>query len=59
LVPPDRTVVGESGVFGHADVERMRAAGVQAVLVGEALMRAGPDGVALKVAELKGRTVAA
>jgi indole-3-glycerol phosphate synthase len=59
LVPPDRTVVGESGVFSRADVARLSAAGVQAILVGEALMRAGLDGVGGKVAELKGRAVPA
>jgi indole-3-glycerol phosphate synthase len=53
LIPPDRVVVGESGVFTAADVARLRAAGVDAILVGEALMRAGLDGVCAKVAELK------
>ena len=42
LVPPDRVVVAESGIRDAADVERLRAAGVDAMLVGETLMRA-PD----------------
>ncbi|MDH4290800.1 MAG: indole-3-glycerol phosphate synthase TrpC [Aquincola sp.] len=46
-VPPDRMLVTESGVLGPADVARMRAAGVQAFLVGEAFMRADDPGVAL------------
>jgi indole-3-glycerol phosphate synthase len=54
LVPTDLTVVGESGVHGAAEVDRLRAAGVQAILVGEALMRAGLDGVPTKLAELRG-----
>jgi indole-3-glycerol phosphate synthase len=41
-VPSDRIVVTESGILAPPDVARMRKAGVQAFLVGEALMRA-PD----------------
>jgi indole-3-glycerol phosphate synthase len=55
LVPADLAVVGESGVHGAGEVARLRAAGVQAILVGEALMRAGQDGVPAKLAELRGR----
>ena len=41
-VPGDRIVVTESGIVESADVNRMRNAGVNVFLVGEALMRA-PD----------------
>ncbi|MDQ6639079.1 MAG: indole-3-glycerol phosphate synthase TrpC [Pseudomonadota bacterium] len=46
-VPAGRIVVTESGVVAAADVRRMRAAGVNAFLVGEAFMRADDPGVAL------------
>ncbi|MDO9358444.1 MAG: indole-3-glycerol phosphate synthase TrpC [Polaromonas sp.] len=46
-VPPDRLLVTESGVTTPADVARLRAAGVNAFLVGEAFMRAEEPGVAL------------
>jgi indole-3-glycerol phosphate synthase len=42
LVPPGVVLVAESGIHGRADVERLEAAGVDAMLVGESLMRA-PD----------------
>jgi len=50
LIPDDRVVVSESGIFARADVERLADAGVQAVLVGEALITA-PD-TRLKMKEL-------
>jgi indole-3-glycerol phosphate synthase len=46
-VPADRLLVTESGIGGRADVQRMRAAGVHAFLVGEAFMRAPEPGLAL------------
>lgn len=52
LVPDHVRVVGESGVATRSDVEALEAIGVDAVLVGEALMRA-PDPAA-KVRELLG-----
>ena len=46
-IPPQRVVVTESGIASSADVRRMRAAGVNAFLVGEAFMRAEHPGRAL------------
>jgi len=46
-VPRDRMVVTESGILSPADVERMRAAGVNSFLVGEAFMRSPDPGAAL------------
>ncbi len=39
LVPADRIIVGESGIFLPEDIARLAAAGVSAYLVGESLMR--------------------
>jgi indole-3-glycerol phosphate synthase len=51
-MPPDVCLVSESGVRTRADVERLQAAGVRAVLVGETLMRAADAGAKLR--ELRG-----
>jgi indole-3-glycerol phosphate synthase len=41
-VPADAVLVGESGIYSRADVLRLQEAGVDAMLVGESLMR-DPD----------------
>lgn len=46
-IPHDRIVVTESGISSAADVRRMRSAGVNTFLVGEAFMRADDPGGAL------------
>jgi indole-3-glycerol phosphate synthase len=51
-VPAGRVVISESGIKTHADLVRLEAAGVKAVLVGESLMRAPDIGAALD--ELRG-----
>jgi indole-3-glycerol phosphate synthase len=47
-VPRGRRLVTESGIATPADVRRMRAAGVDAFLVGEAFMREPDPGAALR-----------
>lgn len=52
LVPPEVLFVSESGVTGAADTEKLREIGADAVLVGEALMRASDKKA--KIRELRG-----
>lgn len=46
-VPLDCVFVGESGIYTRADVLRLQQAGVDAMLVGESLMRAADIGAAV------------
>lgn len=54
-VPAEVVVVCESGITGHAQVAELREAGVEAILVGEALMRAEDPAAAAR--ELLGAQV--
>lgn len=47
-IPSDRAVVGESGIRTAADVQRLAAANVQAILVGESLMAQADIGQAVR-----------
>jgi indole-3-glycerol phosphate synthase len=47
-IPAHVTLVSESGIRTRADVERLEAAGVAAILVGETLMRAPDIGLAVE-----------
>jgi len=50
LIPSDRLVVSESGIKGRGEVQELRELGVNAMLVGEALVTASD--VAAKIKEL-------
>jgi indole-3-glycerol phosphate synthase len=47
-LPPALSLVSESGLRTRADIDRLRAAGFHAFLIGEELMRAPDEGSALK-----------
>ena len=55
LIPKDVIFVSESGIKTAEDVMALRKIGVDAVLVGETMMRA--DNKAVKLKELKGTAV--
>lgn len=39
MIPEDRIPIGESGIYAHADLQRLSEFGVRTFLVGESLMR--------------------
>lgn len=47
LIPDDRAAVSESGLRSAEDLRKLRAAGFDAFLIGESLMREGEPGAAL------------
>ena len=51
-IPSGKVVVSESGIYTRTDVESLREVGVNAILVGESLMRSSDIGQ--KVRELIG-----
>ena len=55
MIPPEIVFVSESGIKDPSDTAALRRAGVDAVLVGEALMRA--ENKERKLAELRGDTL--
>lgn len=48
LLSSNSVVVAESGIHGPEDARRLRAAGADAILVGESLMRSGDPGSAIR-----------
>ena len=51
-IPRGKVIVAESGISTHAEVERLRAAGAHAVLIGETFLK--EKDVAKKVKEIMG-----
>jgi indole-3-glycerol phosphate synthase/phosphoribosylanthranilate isomerase len=56
LLPPSVVRVAESGIHGPVDVERLAAAGFDAFLVGESLLRSGDPARALRALRGEGTT---
>ena len=56
MIPPDRIAIAESGISSRADVERVAAAGADAVLVGSSISAAADPAAAVAALTGVGRT---
>ncbi|MBM7622595.1 indole-3-glycerol phosphate synthase TrpC [Sporohalobacter salinus] len=54
LLPSNKVIVSESGISNREDVKRLTTVGIDAVLIGETLMRS--DNLSQKINELLGRS---